>query len=168
MAAEVGKQFPEFSLLNQDGAMVTLGDFVGKWLVGDTQSTKLQEVTEMAFKEDGAALVMTLESGPVKSFPLRMRLPDAFFDWSVAANPLGSDDEVDPQVQISWSLDGGATWTAPTLQRALGQEGQFNNLIRVNRLGRASHHGVRFRQQVSAGVYATCRGGSLRAEPSRP
>src|SRR5436189_3437953 len=33
MAVEVGKAFPEFSLLNQDGAMVTLGDFVGKWLV---------------------------------------------------------------------------------------------------------------------------------------
>src|SRR2546430_10087878 len=33
MAVEVGKAFPEFSLLNQDSAMVTLGDFVGKWLV---------------------------------------------------------------------------------------------------------------------------------------
>src|SRR5260221_581963 len=33
MAAEVGKAFPEFSLLNQDGAMVTLNDFAGKWLV---------------------------------------------------------------------------------------------------------------------------------------
>ena len=33
MAVEVGKAFPEFSLLNQDGEMVTLGDFVGKWLV---------------------------------------------------------------------------------------------------------------------------------------
>src|SRR5256886_10984380 len=33
MAAEVGKAFSEFSLLNQDGEMVTLGDFVGKWLV---------------------------------------------------------------------------------------------------------------------------------------
>src|SRR5437879_8392031 len=33
MALEVGKAFPEFSLLNQDGQMVTLDDFVGKWLV---------------------------------------------------------------------------------------------------------------------------------------
>ncbi len=33
MAAEVGKAFPEFSLLNQDGEMVTLGDFAGQWLV---------------------------------------------------------------------------------------------------------------------------------------
>ena len=33
MALEFGKAFPEFSLLNQDGQMVTLGDFVGKWLV---------------------------------------------------------------------------------------------------------------------------------------
>ncbi len=33
MAAEVGKAFPEFSLLNQDGEMVTLGHFAGQWLV---------------------------------------------------------------------------------------------------------------------------------------
>ncbi len=33
MAVEVGKAFPEFSLLNQDGEMVTLGHFAGQWLV---------------------------------------------------------------------------------------------------------------------------------------
>src|SRR5260370_38824417 len=33
MAAAVGKAFPEFSLLNQDGEMVTLGHFAGQWLV---------------------------------------------------------------------------------------------------------------------------------------
>src|SRR6266481_1518732 len=33
MAVEVGKAFPEFSLLNQDSEMVTLGHFAGQWLV---------------------------------------------------------------------------------------------------------------------------------------
>lgn len=33
MAAEIGKQFPEFSLQNQDGKTVKLDDFAGKWLV---------------------------------------------------------------------------------------------------------------------------------------
>jgi peroxiredoxin Q/BCP len=30
---EVGKPFPAFSLLNQDGKTLTLGDFAGHWLV---------------------------------------------------------------------------------------------------------------------------------------
>src|SRR2546421_1127271 len=33
MAVEVGKPCPEFSLQNQDGEMITLGHFSGKWLV---------------------------------------------------------------------------------------------------------------------------------------
>ena len=32
MAVEVGKRFVDFSLQNQDGEMVTLDDFAGKWL----------------------------------------------------------------------------------------------------------------------------------------
>lgn len=67
MAAEVGKQFPEFSLLNQDGAMVTLGDFVGKWLVvyvypkDDTPGCTIQgksfTVTRQEMEELGAVVV---------------------------------------------------------------------------------------------------------------
>lgn len=58
MAAEVGKQFPEFSLLNQDGQMVTLGDFVGKWLVvyvypkDDTPGCTIQGKSFTATKQE--------------------------------------------------------------------------------------------------------------------
>ena len=58
MAAEVGKQFPEFSLLNQDGQMVTLGDFAGKWLVvyvypkDDTPGCTIQGKSFTATKQE--------------------------------------------------------------------------------------------------------------------
>src|SRR5437588_7097734 len=58
MAAEVGKAFPEFSLLNQDGEMVTLGDFAGKWLVvyvypkDDTPGCTIQGKSFTASKTD--------------------------------------------------------------------------------------------------------------------
>ena len=58
MAAEVGKQFPEFSLLNQDGRTVTLGDFTGKWLVvyvypkDDTPGCTIQGKSFTAGKRD--------------------------------------------------------------------------------------------------------------------
>src|SRR5712692_1848410 len=58
MAVEIGKAFPEFSLLNQDGAMVTLGDFVGKWLVlyvypkDDTPGCTIQGKSFTATKQE--------------------------------------------------------------------------------------------------------------------
>jgi peroxiredoxin Q/BCP len=58
MAVEVGKAFPEFSLLNQDGAMVRLGDFVGKWLVvyvypkDDTPGCTIQGKSFTATKQE--------------------------------------------------------------------------------------------------------------------
>ncbi|PYS21042.1 MAG: peroxiredoxin [Acidobacteria bacterium] len=58
MGVEVGKQFPEFSLLNQDRQMVTLGDFVGKWLVvyvypkDDTPGCTIQGKSFTATKQE--------------------------------------------------------------------------------------------------------------------
>ena len=58
MAAELGKQFPEFSLLNQDEQMVTLGDFVGQWLVvyvypkDDTPGCTIQGKSFTATKQE--------------------------------------------------------------------------------------------------------------------
>src|SRR5437763_11780332 len=58
MGVEVGKQFPEFSLLNQDRQMVTLGDFVGKWLVAyvypkdDTPGCTIQGKSFTATKQE--------------------------------------------------------------------------------------------------------------------
>ena len=58
MAAVIGKQFPEFSLLNQDGQMVTAGDFIGKWLVvyvypkDDTPGCTIQGKSFTATKQE--------------------------------------------------------------------------------------------------------------------
>jgi thioredoxin-dependent peroxiredoxin len=73
MAAEVGKQFPEFSLLNQDGQMVTAGDFIGKWLVvyvypkDDTPGCTIQgqsfTATKQEFDDANIAVVGVSEDG---------------------------------------------------------------------------------------------------------
>ena len=55
---ETGKQFPDFSLPNQDGKTVKLGDFAGKWLVAyfypkdDTPGCTIQGKSFTASKED--------------------------------------------------------------------------------------------------------------------
>jgi len=58
MGAEVDKAFPEFSLLNQDGEMVTLGHFAGQWLVvyvypkDDTPGCTIQGKSFTATKQE--------------------------------------------------------------------------------------------------------------------
>ncbi len=55
---ETGKPFPNFSLQNQDGKMVKLGDFAGKWLVvyfypkDDTPGCTIQGKSFTASKSD--------------------------------------------------------------------------------------------------------------------
>jgi peroxiredoxin Q/BCP len=58
MAAEIGKRFMDFSLQNQDGKNVTLGDFAGKWLVvyvypkDDTPGCTIQGKSFTATKQE--------------------------------------------------------------------------------------------------------------------
>ena len=58
MALEIGSPFPQFSLPNQDGKTVTLGDFAGKWLVlyvypkDDTPGCTIQGKSFTASKAD--------------------------------------------------------------------------------------------------------------------
>jgi thioredoxin-dependent peroxiredoxin len=62
MAIEIGKRFVDFSLRNQDGETVSLGDFAGKWLVvyvypkDDTPGCTIQGKSFTATKQefDGA------------------------------------------------------------------------------------------------------------------
>jgi len=67
MLAETGNRFPDFSLQNQDGKIVTLGDFAGKWLVlyvypkDDTPGCTIQgksfTATKQAFDDANIAVV---------------------------------------------------------------------------------------------------------------
>ena len=56
----------------------------------------------------------------------------------VAAGRAAGEDpvETDPQVEISWSLDGGYRWSNPVF-RAIGKESESKKTISVNRLGLA-------------------------------
>ena len=58
MAVEIGHRFVDFSLQNQDGKTVTLGDFAGKWLVvyvypkDDTPGCTIQGKSFTASKQE--------------------------------------------------------------------------------------------------------------------
>ena len=53
----------------------------GKWLMGDTMSGNFLYIDGAANDENGAVLLMRIESGPVADFPNRMRVPRADFNF---------------------------------------------------------------------------------------
>lgn len=140
----------------------------GKWLVGDTGSGALLEVTDLAAKEVGEPLVWTLESGPNSAFPSPMRVGPAFFNFVSGVGDAGGADvtEVDPRVLISWSDDGGTSWSNP-VERVLGQQGIANQQVEVRRTGRATPKGRRWRLAVSDPQFVSFSGGEMDVIPRR-
>lgn len=123
-----------------DGALRWRGSrslkYGSAWLVGDTLSGKLLTIDEDARTEDGAPLTWTVESGALAEFANKLVAPELFAHFTAST----------ATVAISWSKDGGATWSAP-VSRSLAQAGRV--AIRVNRLGRSTQHGFRVRFSVS-------------------
>lgn len=138
--------------------------FQGRWLVGDLLSGKLHELSEAAYTEAGAPIVMRIESGPVKAFPNRLRILSAAFDITAVADPFGPPEAQSPRAGISWSHDGAAAWSGAALSRPLGVSGDYRAMPRVNRCGISSHHGTRFRVETSAPVPVVMRGGAVEFE----
>lgn len=142
--------------------------FGSDWMVGDTRSTNVLRVSESDLREVGEVIPMTLESGPTKEFPARLQVTSAFFDWTVGQGELiGPEDVTDPHVLISWSDDGGGSWSNP-LMRQLGGQGDYRRQVRINRCGLTSHHGRRWRLVSSSPVYRTLRGGRMDVNARRP
>jgi hypothetical protein len=142
--------------------------FGSKWLVGDTQSGQVPEITESAQDEIGSPLAMRVESGPVKQFPLRLQPYTAWFDWTVGQGALnGTDDAVNPTVQVQISKDGGGTWiTTGVHGLGSGAVGEFSKRVRQNRIsGTTSQHGLRVANVCSSPVWRSIRGARLTVDP---
>ena len=107
----------------------------GRWLCGDTDSGNILAISRAVHTEAGAPLIAEVWSAPVQKFPNRVRCARADFDFAPGVGlATGIDpNETDPSVEISYSDDGGASFTNPRL-RKLGRQGRpqtrvtlFNN-----------------------------------------
>lgn len=139
----------------------------GKWLTGDTANGNLQQITSTANDETGSPLRLRIESGPVSSFPggTTVGRADFYFTTGVGIATGRDPDQTDPDVEISWSDDGGLTWSFPIL-RKLGRQSVSRQLISlVACTGRTSWQGRRWRLDVSSGVYAGFMYGTMAVDP---
>lgn len=107
----------------------------GKWLCGDLSSGNIGEITNTVSTEFGETLVAEAWSLPVQKFPNRIRCPRADFNFSTGVGlETGSDpNETDPNIEVSYSDDGGYSFSTPRT-RQLGRQGKprsrvttFNN-----------------------------------------
>jgi hypothetical protein len=129
----------------------------GKWLTGDVQSGNVLQITDSANDEVGSPLRLRIESGPVQSFPGGTTIGRADFYFATGVGIATGIDPVQtvPDVEISWSDDGGFTWSNPII-RPLGRQSQPTQLISlVSCTGRTSWIGRRWRLDVSSSVYAS-------------
>lgn len=141
----------------------------GQWLMGDDVSGALYSFRGSHAFEGTALLPWEVHSGQMSEFPTRVSVSRADFNFDMGVGlDTGTDPtQTDPRVEISWSDNGGATFSMP-LQRTLGREGKFNNRVVVTRTGMTGPMGRVWRVRGTDGVYFGLLEGSMEAEIRTP
>lgn len=136
-----------------------------KWLVADKDTGTLYEIDGDSQTENGQPLVYILESSSMTGFPQKIACRRADFDFVVGyGSERGFDPiEIDPTVTISWSLDGGVSYRVP-IERKLGREGRYSNLVSILGLGLSGPQGWRFRIQISDPRECSLKGAFMNSE----
>ena len=136
----------------------------GKWITGDTQAGQLLYINENAYDDVGSPLDFQIESGPVQDFPNRTRVARADFDFVVGVGIATGPDPIatDPSAGISFSDDGGVTWSNEYI-RKLGRQAAPQR-ITLLRTGMTGVQGRRWRVNVSDPVYVAFLGGTQDTE----
>lgn len=134
----------------------------GKWFVGDNQVSQLLHVLHTVNHEgESSPLVATIITPSVKAFPNRIRVARADFDLVV---PAVTADTTAPTVDISWSDDGGATFSNP-VTRSLGTStSDTTRRITVLNTGYSKPIGRRWKLECSDDVNFALLGGDMSAE----
>jgi hypothetical protein len=134
----------------------------GKWLAGDTLTSRVNEVTASVTTEIGDPLRVRLESGPIENWPAGSHVGRVDFNFTTGVGLLTGADpiEISPVVEISWSDDGGQNFYAAR-PRSLGAYHASTALVSlISCTGRTSWNGRRWRLDVSDPVHFGFMGGT--------
>jgi len=131
------------------------------WIAGDRKSGKLYVIDPDIEREAGEFVVATME-GVVDAFPMKVRIAriDINYTHGVGITTGDSIVQTDPQALVSYSCDGGMTWSDPVIRR-LGQMGQPRNQITVRNCGIVRGPSYKVRLAISDDVYFGILGGEV-------
>lgn len=147
--------------LNRWRATQTVFAF-GRWLALDQTNGTLYAISDDALLEGLIALPMEIWSAQAPAFPNRVAVPAASFAFAVGQgrSPGVIPIETAPRVSISWSDDGGVTWSSPLL-RDLGPQGAYRQQVKIHRTGMTGVQGRMWKIVVSDPVYVSLLGGDM-------
>jgi hypothetical protein len=139
--------------------------FAGAWVVGDDATGALYTVSELAQRDHEAPIEMRLQSERTASFPARVAVPRADFYFTAGVGQAAGEAPVQtaPRVSISWSDDGGASFSSPLL-REIGGEGAYGARASVLRTGAAGPYGRVWRISLADPVHAAFHGAAMALE----
>jgi len=136
--------------------------FNGQHIVGDATSGKLYILDPEVYDEDGTELVATRTTSVLRKKQDRITVDEV----QVVTEPgvgliTGDAEDVDPKGMLSWSKDGGRTWSAE-VDIPLGKIGETENVASVTQLGQGRNWA--FRLRISAAVKRTILGAVAEVE----
>lgn len=124
-------------------------EFAGKVIAGARDAPELYDMSRDYLDEAGTPLQMVATLPPVHAFPNPLTFNAVYIDAEKGVGTgTGATEDVDPEIVLKWSRDGGYTFGA---QRALklGQQGKRINRIHTHRLGQSTADGYVFQIEAS-------------------
>ena len=139
----------------------TVTEAFSKVICGDRDRPNFYEMSQSFADEAGDPLVMSVTLPPVTSYPYPITCNALHIDVERGVGTgNGEPQDVDPEIMLYWSKDGGATFAGPRTLK-IGQQGKRMQRVTARRLGQVTEHGFTFKIECSAkvaralyGVYA--------------
>jgi hypothetical protein len=126
----------------------------------------VQQISSSAKTEISDPLICEVWSAPLQDFPQRARGGSAFFDFAMGVGDAAGTEpiETDPSVEISYSTDGGQTFSIPRL-RKLGAQSLGKTRVRVNQIKACGAQGYIWKVRMSDPAHFGLMGGEMVGEP---
>ena len=122
----------------------------GSHIVGDWSTGKLYKMKSDVYDEGGEVLISTRISQIIRKVQNRITIDEIKFLCEVGVGLVtGEAEDVDPMALVSWSRDGGNTWS-PEVDVPLGKIGEYDFQPKVRQLGQGRNWVIKLR--ISAAV----------------
>ncbi len=131
--------------------------FENKIICGHYNAGTLYQIDKDTHDEDGSDLIMTVQTPIVHAWPRRLEIASIHADFAAGVGLNAAAPNLDPQVSLQLSHDGGNTWRNE-LTKSLGQMGQYNTRQVWRRLGITNADGVTIKLSCSAAVARSLSG----------
>ena len=138
-------------------------NFYGKTLFGDKFSGVVGEASFDTFEEYGFAMTAEVASPPIHDDRARVFLDRFELDVQAGVGATSGQGS-DPVWMLSWSKDGGMTWSTLQKWRSMGRRGDYRKRLRWLHLGQSRQWVLRLTstdpvRRTIIGTYATLRKG---------